>query len=1423
MSTTPEEVNRLTTAGMQAPWTPESGRSPTPEELLAYYSDEPEAITEDYEAPAGDQLVPEPAVEEPWTPESGRTPTAEELGAFYIEPEPEITPEPIPLTPEEQLRQTPGLISPEDRAALEPIIPEEELVPELVAPEPVTPVEPEVEPWDPESGEDPTPEQLRVWSGISAEDAPIRATMVNPVQLEPALLDGSPGRTRSALGNFTQSAGKLLSSVPKAIQLWFAPDTDLLGWMDEMDRLDAEPEDGKTEKAPSTPISELPIGEQIKHAAGVYDDAAQTKERHIRSGKFNYGGHTSLLTSGIFDLYVESKENTGDVLVENREKARALYLDEMRKTVDRPLYKAGESFDKVVRDSFPSNPEYQDEWLTSKIPSGLGSVLGYMTVFAITRGPASVVGAVPATVGIGVTTQQAFAFEDALTSGAEIDEAFDAAFSGYTVLSGASEAVPISRFFGRADAASGGAIKKALIRMFKQGSEEALQEGFQDIMGNLTAQKLYDPERQLWGVDTTGEAAAVGFTTGAIVEFLASMFIPGRRRGTAARSEPDPTRKTLQDQIDEARAAVVAEGGDALDEAEAASRVMADMSPEMRVQQEATKNKLLAAREARAERNKAEAPLAGLVQAESDIARLPFEQRAEVIAQGVAEEIAAAKRLSFERAEEEAEVQKAEEVKESEYQQELQKGEAQEELGKQQEAAEAVQADVAPTTIGEAIEPEARKGLERMQAALAQEKEAAPEPEVAEEPGREYPIAPRGEWYADADYEARGGTLTEVTPDEFLAQAAPLEVDEVARDNIDDLKRHMEEGRTLDPVTLYGAAEEGTRASDGRHRAIAAKELGMKTIPMLDLRGPAAPAAEITAEPAPAAEITTQQDFFEEPALPGERPVAETNALIKAKADQAATSPTNALPEPTEAQIESGNYKKGHLTAQDTGIPGIEITIENPAGSTRSGTDAAGNTWSQKMRDHYGYIKRTESAEGAEEQLDVFVGENLDSDLVFIVDQVNQNTGEFDEHKVMMGYGSQMDAVRAYKRNYQRKWKVGPVTVMTREQFAGWLERGDQTQPVDRTLRGAASAAEVADIARAQGEVVRFSVEDVPSSGAGAAAQAGMEVVPKPETVSETEMAEDAAAALARVDTISDTYDFTTMTKSDRASLATHLIDSGYTTMEAAKVISDLQKGDALALDDINVQAWVEGKQPGVVRVKDAKAAVKPITDELTQLKPVIVTDPSDSRVPETLRRLMRDRRAMRAKGAYFNGKLYIFANNHETTEDVVRTLLHEGVAHQGLRALFKNDTELNAILDEVYASMTQAEIDTMRGRARAYANIDLTTQDGQRELAEEHIAHLAETDPQQTVIQRLVAAVRSMLRSVGMTLNYTNDDIVAILADTRRELRKTVPLNRINIVSQVQVAETGEVIEIEERADVAIRQLEKRMNIIETLRGCAA
>lgn len=95
--------------------------------------------------------------------------------------------------------------------------------------------------------------------------------------------------------------------------------------------------------------------------------------------------------------------------------------------------------------------------------------------------------------------------------------------------------------------------------------------------------------------------------------------------------------------------------------------------------------------------------------------------------------------------------------------------------------------------------------------------------------------------------------------------------------------------------------------------------------------------------------------------LNGELKQVETQKLneqhkqeIDIAANEAATSSGNNLPEPTQAQIEAGNYKKGHIK-----VHGLDIAVENPRGSTRSGKNPDGSDWSHTMSDHYGYIKKT--------------------------------------------------------------------------------------------------------------------------------------------------------------------------------------------------------------------------------------------------------------------------------------------------------------------------------------------------------------------------------------------------------------------------------------------------------------------------------
>ncbi len=98
------------------------------------------------------------------------------------------------------------------------------------------------------------------------------------------------------------------------------------------------------------------------------------------------------------------------------------------------------------------------------------------------------------------------------------------------------------------------------------------------------------------------------------------------------------------------------------------------------------------------------------------------------------------------------------------------------------------------------------------------------------------------------------------------------------------------------------------------------------------------------------------------------------------------------------------------------------------------------------MGAHYGYIKRSEGADG--DAVDVFIGPHKESPIVFVIDQCDQH-GRFDEHKALIGFYTEKQAIAAYKSSYTPDWKIGPVTAMTFKQFKAWLDKGSQTKPIE--------------------------------------------------------------------------------------------------------------------------------------------------------------------------------------------------------------------------------------------------------------------------------------------------------------------------------------------------------------------------------------
>lgn len=171
---------------------------------------------------------------------------------------------------------------------------------------------------------------------------------------------------------------------------------------------------------------------------------------------------------------------------------------------------------------------------------------------------------------------------------------------------------------------------------------------------------------------------------------------------------------------------------------------------------------------------------------------------------------------------------------------------------------------------------------------------------------------------------------------------------------------------------------------------------------------------------------------------------AENTSLQSTIEEAEAETDTN----PTDGQKEAGNYKKGHVK-----VAGFNISIEQPRGSVRSGTDANGKKWSVTMNNTYGYMTDNVGVDG--DHLDVFLSNDIDSwdqQNVYVVDQYNLD-GTFDEHKVMLGFNDKDEATDAYFSNYDSSWRTSKRKIITStvpmDIFKKWIESSNRkTKPI---------------------------------------------------------------------------------------------------------------------------------------------------------------------------------------------------------------------------------------------------------------------------------------------------------------------------------------------------------------------------------------
>jgi GNAT superfamily N-acetyltransferase len=179
----------------------------------------------------------------------------------------------------------------------------------------------------------------------------------------------------------------------------------------------------------------------------------------------------------------------------------------------------------------------------------------------------------------------------------------------------------------------------------------------------------------------------------------------------------------------------------------------------------------------------------------------------------------------------------------------------------------------------------------------------------------------------------------------------------------------------------------------------------------------------------------------------------------------------------------------------------------------------------------------------------------------------------------------------------------------------------------------------------------------------------------------------------------------------------------------------------------------------GRLTAPEVESTIAPILEKWGNAPEVVVVQSmQDDAVPAEMREQDVAQRSQGASGEpdgfFHEGKVYLVAGAMRSTEDAVRTLLHESLGHFGLRGVF--GARLHGVLDEVSKAMPGR----VRAKAKEYG-LDFENQGERRQAAEEVLAVLAQTMPKSSLVQRAISAIRQFLRHVGFDIELTEQDII--------------------------------------------------------------
>jgi hypothetical protein len=494
--------------------------------------------------------------------------------------------------------------------------------------------------------------------------------------------------------------------------------------------------------------------------------------------------------------------------------------------------------------------------------------------------------------------------------------------------------------------------------------------------------------------------------------------------------------------------------------------------------------------------------------------------------------------------------------------------------------------------------------------------------------------------------------------------------------------------------------------------------------------------------------------------------------------------------QPSLAQIQAGNYRKGHVKAAVG-----DVSIETPRGAVRSGVGPDGRPWSRTMNHPYGYIRGTLGADG--QHLDVLLGEHpTDPNRpVFIVDQMKHDGG-FDEHKVLAGFRNEREAKQAYLSEYPKGWPgMGRVRTMSSAEFNTWKKGAGREEanhgPVDDavprvTLRHQQPDADVVHVsAPVEGTTAGASRAELPRldlKNAGLPSQRRVEFdeVPRgkgaPEGHSSAvlrnvydlgrdprNLRERAGEELAKRKLPADEDHL--MNEIERQVVANGF--DGYRDAGKVTVLGHDVPVHRVDAQPVKARVETEKAEPGKPAYSGpgmSKSAAKGLVKLLkwNGAHDRIEIHQSIDDVPANLRDKIDPAFRDRVHGFYDpeTGKAHVIADKMTSPKELYRTLTEEHLGHGGLRKVF-NPRDLNEMLDRAWGAIPKTERAEI---ARDY-KLSPTRPDHRRVIAEEYLAKLEPDGKGKTLFEKFRDWFNSTSRKMGRDVDYSPTELREIMA----------------------------------------------------------